>query len=76
MDVKSLRSKFGLRVRSLRVARELTQEELAEKAKLSPEYVSQIERGKASPSFETVALVASALEVKLHSLFDFSDQKR
>lgn len=76
MNTKTLKKKFGLRVRSIRVSRKLTQEELAEEAGLSPEYVSRIERGKASPSFETIISIASALGVELSTLFDFSDLEK
>lgn len=73
MDAETLKKRFGRRVRSIRAARGLTQEGLAEKAGLSPEYVSQIERGEASPSFETVSSIASAFSVGPSALFDFSD---
>lgn len=40
MDIKEL---FGLRMRELGKRRNLSQEELAEKAKISPKYISRIE---------------------------------
>ena len=76
MDVETLKRKFGLRVRSIRAGRDLTQEELAEKTGFSPEYVSQIERGKASPSFRAVSKIALAFEVEPRSLFDFSELQK
>src|SRR6476659_8761118 len=55
-------SRLGERLRSLRVAAGLTQTELAGD-RFSKEYVSQIERGKTRPTGETIAWLASRLEV-------------
>jgi tetratricopeptide (TPR) repeat protein len=56
------RSSMGERVRQLRIARGLTQTELAGE-RFSKEYVSQIERGKTRPTGETVEWLASRLGV-------------
>jgi len=72
MDAETLKSQFGRRVRTLRKLRDLTQEELAEAAAISPEYVSKIERGMASPSFESIAHLARTLDVSPGEMFDFS----
>jgi transcriptional regulator with XRE-family HTH domain len=73
MDAKTLKTQFGRRVRSLRKLRDLTQEQLAEAADMSPEYVGKIERGQSSPSFDAIAHLASALDVEPAGLFDFSE---
>src|SRR5438477_3130126 len=54
--------RLGERLRQLRVAAGLTQSELAGE-RFSKEYVSQIERGKTRPTAETIAWLASRLEV-------------
>jgi transcriptional regulator with XRE-family HTH domain len=72
MDAETLKSQFGRRVRSLRKQRDLTQEGLAEAAAMSPEYVSKIERGMASPSFDSIAHLARALDVSPREMFNFS----
>ena len=56
------RTSMGERVRQLRIARGLTQTELAGE-RFSKEYVSQIERGKTRPTGETVDWLASRLGV-------------
>jgi transcriptional regulator with XRE-family HTH domain len=56
------RSTLGDRVRQLRVAKGLTQTELAGD-RFSKEYVSQIERGKTRPTGETIEWVAARLGV-------------
>lgn len=72
MDTATFKALFGRRVRSLRKLRDITQEELAEATLLSAEYVSKIERGLASPSFDVITRLAGALEVDPSKLFDFS----
>ena len=54
--------RLGERVRQLRIAAGLTQSELAGD-RFSKEYVSQIERGKTRPTGETIAWLASRLDV-------------
>jgi tetratricopeptide (TPR) repeat protein len=54
--------RLGERVRALRVAAGLTQSELAA-GRFSKEYISQIERGKTSPTEATIAWLADRLGV-------------
>jgi transcriptional regulator with XRE-family HTH domain len=63
---------FGSRIRSLRKAKGLTQESLAERAGISVDFVSLIERGINAPSFEVLWRLANALELSLSEVFDFS----
>src|ERR671925_1813629 len=56
------RTTLGDRVRQLRIAKGLTQTELAGE-RFSKEYVSQIERGKTRPTGETVEWIAARLGV-------------
>jgi predicted ATPase/DNA-binding XRE family transcriptional regulator len=58
------RSDFGTLLRQLRVDAAMTQQELAERAKLSVEAISQLERGaRTRPQRETLALLARALDL-------------
>jgi transcriptional regulator with XRE-family HTH domain len=72
----SLRQQFGHRIRTLRLRKRLTQEALAERAKLSVDFLSLIERGRNSPSFENLEMLASALDVPVRALFSFDDEAR
>ena len=56
------RPTLGGRVRQLRIARGLTQTDLAGE-RFSKEYVSQIERGKTRPTAETIEWLAARLGV-------------
>jgi len=50
--------------------RNLTQQELAERAGISKPYLSQIETGKRQGTFETLSAIASSLDVPLDILRD------
>lgn len=65
----SLGQRFGTHVRSLRDARSLTQEALAERSDLSVDAIRRIERGGFSPSLNTLAALARGLDVSLATLF-------
>ena len=65
--------RFGKRIRELRRERKLTQAQLAERVELSINYISQIETGVASPTFETIVKLAEGLGVEIKQLFDFPD---
>ena len=55
---------FGLRVRELRLERGLSQEALADAAKLHRTHIGLIERAKREPRIDTVAALAKALRVQ------------
>jgi len=62
---------LGKKVRLLRCARDLSQEELAERADLDRTYISGIERGKRNISIVNIAKIAAALRVKISELLTF-----
>ncbi len=64
----ALREVLGQNVRSLRVERRLSQEELAFKADIDRTYVSQIERGVINPSLLVLWKIATALAVDVSAL--------
>lgn len=61
---------FGKRVRSLRQAKSLSQEDLAEIVSLDRTYISDVELGKRNISLINIANLARGLEVKIASLFN------
>lgn len=63
---------FGLRVRELRRARALSQEELAARAGLHTTYLSGIERGRRNVSLINIHRLADALAVHPGELFQRS----
>jgi len=66
-----LRSQFAKRLKTLRIEKRLTQEELAKTIGLSTSFISSMERGVHAPSFETLESIAKALGVSVRDLFDF-----
>ena len=60
---------FGGRIRTVRLRRGFSVGELATRAGVSKSLISQIERGIAAPSIDTVRRLASALQVPVFSLF-------
>ena len=62
--------RFGKRVKELRNSLGITQEELAERAELSKDYIGLIERGLRSPSLQTIQKIATSLKVSILSLFE------
>jgi transcriptional regulator with XRE-family HTH domain len=61
---------FGEQVRRMRLARRLTQDALAERAELTPKYVSEIENGHVNPSLKVIhAIAVDGLGVSVAELF-------
>src|ERR1700759_1979041 len=62
------REVLGRRLRALRQDRDETLAETASRAGLSPQYLSEIERGRKEPSSEMIAALAGALDTTLITL--------
>ena len=65
----SLRKRFGCRVRELRKASGLSQEEFADKVGFARTYMSRIETGAANPSLDAIQALADSLAVPVVMLF-------
>jgi len=74
-----LHKQFGQRVRQIRDEMDKTQEEFAEMAGMSVDFLSLIERGRNAPSFKKLELMIEGLGVSAAYLFTFeaspSDKK-
>jgi transcriptional regulator with XRE-family HTH domain len=62
------REVLGCRLRALRADRDETLARTAERAGISPQYLSEIERGRKEPSSEMIAALAGALDTTLADL--------
>jgi len=67
--VKSVKEKFGQRIRELREECGWSQEELAARSKHHWTYLGGIERGERNPTLLVIASLAVALKVKIGDLF-------
>ena len=54
---------IGKNIRKYRLVKKLRQEDLAEKAGLSANYIGMVERGEKIPSLETFITILNALDV-------------
>jgi len=71
----SVTEKFGQQIKTLRKARNLSQEDLAELCGLDRTYISGIERGIRNVSLRNIEVLAHALEVTLADLFEGIEDK-
>jgi transcriptional regulator with XRE-family HTH domain len=62
--------KFGRRVRQLRLAAGMTQEDLAHRCGLFRTYMSRIETGRANPTLTMIDALAGSLKVPVGQLFE------
>lgn len=67
---------IGAKIKELRVAKALTQEELADRAELSKGFISQIERDLTSPSIATLVDILQCLGTNLNEFFCETDQEQ
>jgi transcriptional regulator with XRE-family HTH domain len=73
--IKDIEKQFGRRVRDLREAKHISQEELAFKAGMHRTYLGGIERGERNPALKNINALAKALEVDIAELFRFKAKK-
>lgn len=72
MEISEL---LGSRIRTLRKARHLTQQQLAEHAGLNYKYVGAVERGEENPSLKVLAAIANGLGIELRDLFELEHEE-
>jgi transcriptional regulator with XRE-family HTH domain len=65
---------FGQRLRELRIARNLTQGELADRCGSNRPFISNLERGVKVPSLTMILRLAEALKCRACELVDVFDQ--
>jgi len=68
---KQLLQQFGKRIRELRTARGLSQEQLADETGFHRTYIGMVERGERNLSLSNVAVFARFFELGVSELLDF-----
>jgi transcriptional regulator with XRE-family HTH domain len=63
-----LRERVGLNLQRLRRSKDLSQEELADRARVHQTYLSGVERGKRNPSLLVLERIAQALGTDVEEL--------
>lgn len=67
--MEPLATVFGRRLRLLRKAKRMTQENLGRAANIDYKHVGAVERGVKVPSFDAIERIAKALGVEYYELF-------
>jgi transcriptional regulator with XRE-family HTH domain len=62
---------FGEHLKSLRLARQLSQEELAFRCGIPLSQIARFERGERSPTLSTFLLLSTGLDIEPKKLLDF-----
>ena len=75
--------KFNAVIKKLRIEGNHTQRSLAEKVKITPQYLANVEAGKKNPSFRLIEKICKALNVQTEWFFietinadDFSGEEK
>jgi transcriptional regulator with XRE-family HTH domain len=67
----TITQRFGQRVKKIRQQIKMSQEDLANSAKIDLTTVNELEQGNRDPMLKTIWKIANALKVKVSELFDF-----
>lgn len=68
MEDRELKKRIGDNLRILRAKLRISQESLAEKAEISPKYLTKIENEKVNPSIWVVLKLAKVLNVTVNDI--------
>lgn len=66
---------LGRRILALRTAKQLSQEKLAEKAKMSMKHLGKIERGTANASIKCLTEIAKALDMPVRDILELEHEQ-
>jgi transcriptional regulator with XRE-family HTH domain len=65
---------FGPHLREMRVARDLTQAQLAERSRSNVIFISRLERGVTTPTLGMLLRLSEALDCRLYDLVEVFDR--
>ena len=68
--MSNINEKLGKKIRAIRKAKGISQEDLAFNSKTDYSYLNEIEAGKRNPSVKRIDAIARALKVSIKELFD------
>jgi transcriptional regulator with XRE-family HTH domain len=75
MDSRELLKFVGIKIRTLRKEKRISQEKLAELSELHPTYISNIEQGKVNASIYSYYSIANALKIPFSELISLPPPK-
>ena len=68
--MNNMTKELGKRIRTERIDKKMTQEELAERAGLHPTYIGQVERGEKSLTITSLEKIVERLGISFSDLFE------
>ena len=68
--MNNMTKELGKRIRTERIDKKMTQEELAERAGLHPTYIGQVERGEKSLTITSLEKIVEGLGISFSDLFE------
>lgn len=71
IKMDKIESRFGYRVKEIRLKQNISQEELAFRCGLSKNYISDVERGTRNISLKSIEKIATGFAVDIKDLFEF-----
>lgn len=74
MEKKKILVQFGIKVKALRKARKISQEELSFDTDLHRTYIGMIERAEKNITLLNIEKIAKALNVEVKDLFDETEK--
>ena len=75
MPDEQLLKAFGQRIRHLRTAKGLSQEQLAEQTGFHRTYIGMVERGERNISLSNIGVFAKFFEMSVSELLDFGGER-
>ena len=73
LDDSAFLQQIGFAIREARIARQMTQAQLAERIGVTRQTVIAIEQGRYSPSLEMAFQIARVFDVPLDAVFQYPD---
>ena len=74
-EIEFYKLQFGLKIKALREARDMSQTELASLCDLEKTSISRIENGRTNITLKTSVILSKALDVKLIDLFNIEREE-
>lgn len=69
--MENILNKFGIRIKELRIEKDLTQEQFADLSGLHKNYIGMVERGERNPSLKNIEVIAKAFNISISKLMKF-----
>lgn len=69
-DYEVYKNAIATNIKKIRILRNLTQEELAERIDITPHYLSEIEIKRKNPTLSTLCKISNILNVELYCFFE------